>query len=101
MRLRRMRKRKRTRRILISEGHLLSLLSLVALATVAAELPNSGRFEDLGRPVRKGGLMGCIAGPNGVGGNSLYFNFNQLTGLLFLVQVDPDTGQARQFNAPQ
>ena len=45
--------------------------------------------------------MGCVVGPNGHGGEALYFNFNQLSGLLFLVQVDPDTGQARQFNAPQ
>ncbi len=60
-----------------------------------------GRFESLGIPVRKGGLMGCVVGHNGHGGEALYFNFNQLSGLLFLVQVDPDTGQARQFNAPQ
>ncbi|PYK01489.1 MAG: hypothetical protein DME23_04000 [Verrucomicrobia bacterium] len=45
--------------------------------------------------------MGCIVGPDGRGGEALYFNFNQLSGLLFLVQVDPDTGQARQFNAPR
>jgi streptogramin lyase len=59
------------------------------------------RFEPAGIPVRKGGLMGCIVGPNGRGGEALYFNFNQLSGLLFLVQVDPDTGEARQFNAPK
>lgn len=45
--------------------------------------------------------MGCIAGPNGRGGEALYFNFNQISGKLFLVQVDPDTGEARQFNAPE
>jgi len=45
--------------------------------------------------------MGCIIGPDGKGGESLYFNFNQLSGLLFLVQVNPETGEARQFNAPQ
>jgi outer membrane protein assembly factor BamB len=45
--------------------------------------------------------MGCIVGPNGRGGEALYFNFNQLSGRLFLVQVDPDTGEAQQFNAPQ
>jgi streptogramin lyase len=44
--------------------------------------------------------MGCLVGPNGRGGEALYFNFNQLSGKLFLVQVDPDTGEARQFNAP-
>src|SRR5439155_1669397 len=49
-----------------------------------------GRFESLGTPVRKGGLMGCVVGPNGHGGEALYFNFNQLSGLLFLVQVDPN-----------
>jgi len=43
--------------------------------------------------------MGCIVGPDGRGGEALYFNFNQLSGLLFLVQVNPDTGEARQFNA--
>jgi streptogramin lyase len=45
--------------------------------------------------------MGCIIGPDEKGGESLYFNFNQLSGLLFLVQVNPETGEARQFNAPQ
>src|ERR1043165_1489637 len=74
----------------------LVLLGLV-LPTRAAE---SGRFESLGAPVRVGGLMGCIAGPNGRGGEALYFNFNQTGGRLFLVQVDPDTGEAHQFNAP-
>ncbi len=60
-----------------------------------------GKFERLGIPVRKGGLMGCIVGPDGKGGEALYFNFNQLSGLLFLVQVNPETGEARQFNASQ
>ena len=60
-----------------------------------------GHFQSLGVPVRKGGLMGCIVGPDGRGGEALYFNFNQLSGLLFLVQVNPDTGGARQYNAPQ
>ena len=45
--------------------------------------------------------MGCIVGSNGHGGEALYFNFNQLSGRLFLVQVDPDTGEAHQFNSPQ
>lgn len=63
--------------------------------------PGGGGFESLGIPVRVGGLMGCIVGPNGRGGEALYFNFNQTRGKLFLVQVDPDTGQARQFNSPE
>lgn len=60
-----------------------------------------GNFESLGIPVRAAGLMGCIVGPNGTGGDALYFNFNQTGGHLFLVQVDPDTGDARQFNSPE
>ena len=75
------------------------LLSLGGLLTAAE--PTGGQFESLGIPVRKGGLMGCVTGPDGRGGEALYFNFNQISGLLFLVQVDPDTGQARQFNASQ
>ncbi|MBL9137667.1 MAG: PQQ-like beta-propeller repeat protein [Verrucomicrobiales bacterium] len=61
----------------------------------------AGRFESLGIPVRAGGLMGCLVGPNGRGGEALYFNFNQLSGKLFLVQVDPETGEARQYDAPE
>lgn len=59
-----------------------------------------GQFESLGIPVRVGGLMGCVVGPDGRGGEALYFNFNQTGGKLFLVQVNPDTGEARQFDAP-
>jgi streptogramin lyase len=78
----------------------LFLIALCSLRLAAAE-PVMGTFEKLGVPVRVGGLMGCIVGPNGRGGEALYFNFNQVSGTLFLVQVDPDTGEARQFNAPE
>ncbi len=77
------------------------LLSFLAVTFSVASAAEGGRFESVGIPVRKGGLMGCIIGPDGKGGEALYFNFNQLSGMLFLVQVDPDTGAARQFNAPQ
>jgi streptogramin lyase len=81
-------------------GPSLRLLACSALA-LSAYGANVGRFESLGVPVKVGGLMGCIVGPNGRGGEALYFNFNQTGGKLFLVQVDPDTGEARQFNAPE
>jgi len=68
--------------------------------TLAAATAAQGRFESLGIPVRAGGLMGCLVGPNGRGGEALYFNFNQIGGKLFLVQVDPDTGESQQFNSP-
>jgi streptogramin lyase len=70
---------------------------MLAFSAAAAD---SGRFESLGVPVRVGGLMGCVVGPDGRGGEALYFNFNQTGGKLFLVQVDPETGKSRQFNAP-
>ena len=77
------------------------LFFLLLTSRLALAEATGSRFESLGIPVRAGGLMGCIVGPNGRGGDALYFNFNQISGLLFLVQVDPDTGEARQFNAPQ
>jgi len=81
--------------------NLCTLLLLCFTSSFAVEQSTPGQFELLGIPVRKGGLMGCIVGPNGRGGEALYFNFNQISGKLFLVQVDPDTGEARQFNAPE
>lgn len=81
--------------------HLVWLAGLATAWSPLAAGPSAGGFESLGVPVRVGGLMGCLVGPNGRGGEALYFNFNQLSGKLFLVQVDPDTGEARQFNAPE
>ena len=85
----------------MSPKHFLWCLWLACVAGVTAAQPEAGRFESLGIPVRVGGLMGCVVGPNGHGGEALYFNFNQAGAPLFLVQVDPDTGEAHQFNAPE
>ncbi len=68
-----------------------------AASTQAAESP----FVSLGIPVRVAGLKGCIVGPDGRGGEALYFNFNQTSGKLFLVKVNPDTGEARQYAPPE
>jgi hypothetical protein len=78
-----------------------SLVLLGFSSVLPAATPDAGKFESLGIPVRKGGLMGCILVHNGRGGEALHFNFNQISGRMFLVQVDPDTGEARHFNAPQ
>jgi streptogramin lyase len=85
----------------VTTARLCLFIVMSGLCCHAAAPPDDGRFESLGIPVRKGGLMGCIVGPDGRGGEALYFNFNQISGLLFLVRVNPDTGEARQFNAPQ
>lgn len=61
----------------------------------------AGQFEDLGVPVVKAGLRGAIVGPDANGQNiTLYFSFSQAGGPLFLVQMNPQTGEARQFGAP-
>jgi streptogramin lyase len=78
----------------------LALLCACAVASQAAGT-NTNRFESLGIPVHMGGLMGCIAGPNGRGGEALYYNLDQTGGRMLLIQVDPDTGAARQFTAPK
>jgi streptogramin lyase len=89
------------RRFAVSKAFVCGCAALSFVSGHATAQPDNGQFESLGIPVRVGGLMGCVVGPNGRGGESLYFNFNQISGLLFLVQVDPDTGQGRQFNAPK
>jgi outer membrane protein assembly factor BamB len=78
----------------------IGLLALILVYRLV-QAASPGEFEFLGIPVRVGGLMGCVVGPDGQGGESLYFSFNQISGKLFLVQVNPDTGAARQFNAPE
>ena len=70
-----------------------------ALAQIAVAADSA--FESLGIPVRVAGLKGCIVASDGHGGEALYFNFNQTSGKLFLVQVNPDTGEARQFAPPE
>ena len=68
-----------------------ALLCAWAVRPLMATQTNTA-FESLGIPVRVGGLMGCIVGPNGRGGEALYYNLDQTGGHLLLVQVDPDTG---------
>lgn len=59
-------------------------------------------FQDLGVPVRKAGYKGVLVGPNSDDTKDLvYFNFMQNTGKLFLLCVDPDTGQTQQYDSPK
>jgi streptogramin lyase len=82
-------------------NRLLLLAICMVFSPFGSAAPADKDFESLGVPVRVGGLMGCIVGPNGRDGEALYFNFNQTGGKLFLVQVDPDSGEAHQFNTPE
>jgi hypothetical protein len=65
------------------------------------DLDPSPRFTNLGIPVTKGGLMGTLVGPGPEEGSErIYFNFRQDGGKLFLVSVDPETGESEQFPSP-
>jgi len=58
-------------------------------------------FESLCVPVVKAGLMGTLVGPGPEEGSErIYFNFRQDGGKLFLVAVDPATGESEQFQSP-
>ena len=83
-------------------GRTLFALALAMLCSgVIATSTAAGEFQDLGIPVTKAGLMGAMVGPDARGENTrLYFNFNQSGAPMFIVQVDPSTGEAKQYNAP-
>jgi streptogramin lyase len=64
-------------------------------------MAQEGTFEDLGVPVTKAMLMATAVGPNATGTKDmLYFDFAQTGATLFLVVVDPDTGEAKQYKSP-
>jgi streptogramin lyase len=70
----------------------------VAIVGVAASATD---FENLGVPVTKAMLMATAVGPDATGQKDLlYFDFAQTGATLFLVAVDPDTGEAHQYKAP-
>jgi outer membrane protein assembly factor BamB len=81
---------------------LVVVLLILSLGGALVAPAAAGKFEDLGIPIRKAGTMGFIVGPDKSGTQDLlYCNFNQDGGTLFLVVVDPDTGEAHQYNAPE
>ncbi|MGC8990079.1 MAG: hypothetical protein ACP5MD_08165 [Verrucomicrobiia bacterium] len=68
---------------------------------IAALAESKVQFECLGVPVTKALLMNAVVGPDSTGSREwLYFNFAQTGATLFLVVVDPDTGEAKQYKAP-
>lgn len=61
----------------------------------------SSAFRDLGIPVRDARLWGVFAGPGKTGlRDTIYLSFGQYGAPLFLLAVNPDTGETRQFNGP-
>jgi streptogramin lyase len=57
--------------------------------------------KDLGVPVREPVIWGAYAGPGKTAVlDTIYLSFSQYNAPLFLLAVNPDTGQVRQFNGP-
>ena len=57
--------------------------------------------KDLGVPVREAICWGTFVGPGKTGEmDTIYLSFGQYNAPLFLLAVNPDTGQIRQFNGP-
>ncbi len=57
--------------------------------------------KDLGVPVREGICWGTFVGPGKTGEkDTIYLSFGHYNAPLFVLAVNPDTGQIRQFNGP-
>jgi hypothetical protein len=58
-------------------------------------------FRDLGIPIKEAVGWGVHAGPGKAGSkDTIYVSFAQYQAPLFLLAVNPDTGEMRQFNGP-
>ncbi|MBM4048805.1 MAG: WD40 repeat domain-containing protein [Planctomycetes bacterium] len=75
--------------------------TLAAMGVVfTVSLATAGGFEDLGVMMKKGGHRGACVGPDATGKKELiYVNFSQEAAPLFLVSVDPETGETHQYSA--
>ena len=74
--------------------------SLIAVLSCLGPAANAGQFEVLGVPVKSVLIMGAVVGVDEKANEVIYFNCAQPGNRLFLLQVNPDTGQTRQFAAP-
>jgi streptogramin lyase len=78
----------------------LVLFLLVQAGAVAMSQAGSGKFEELGIPIRQASLLGRVAGPAPGGGEALYMSFHQSSRVGFLLSVDPKTGESRRHVFP-
>jgi len=74
--------------------------SLVVAWSCLGLTTNAGQFEVLGIPVKSALIMSAVVGIDEKTNQVIYFNCAQPGNRLFLLQVNPDTGQTRQFAAP-
>lgn len=61
-------------------------------------MEGEGKFENLGVPVKKPQYNGYVITQDSSGNEIIYFCFSQWGAPLFLIQVNPDTGEMRQIN---
>jgi hypothetical protein len=80
---------------------LLRFLLIFAFITLTLHPKTSSAFQDLGIPVKEAMAWGAHVGPGRAGNyDTIYFSFGQYNAPLFLLSVNPDTGETRQFNGP-
>ena len=77
------------------------LISILAFFSLGVLPEISSAQRDLGIPVREPVIWGAYLGPGKTGRmDTIYLSFSQYNAPLFLLAVNPDTGQMRQFNGP-
>ena len=93
------------RRIDTAMKHTLTLVAAVLLTTGMSGLrPTSAAqmtFEEIGVPVKETGVLGWCVGPDTAGKlNTIYISHNQIDGALFLVSVNTESGEVKQYASP-
>ncbi len=87
--------------MLASWPHLRFLFPLLLFFILGSFPKISFAQKDLGIPVKEAMCWGAHAGPGKTGDkDTIYLSFGQYNASLFLLAVNPDTGQMRQFNGP-
>ncbi len=82
-------------------SHLRFLIPILAFFILIPFPKASFAQRDLGIPVREAIVWGAYVGPGKTGNlDTIYLSFGQYRAPLFLLAVNPDTGQIRQFNGP-
>ena len=78
-----------------------SLIPILAFLILSPFSETSFAQRDLGIPVKEPVVWGAYLGPGKTGKmDTIYLSFSQYDAPLFLLAVNPDTGQMRQFNGP-
>jgi hypothetical protein len=77
------------------------LIPIFVLITLILQSDISFAFRDLGVPVKEAVCWGTYVGPGKAGNrDTIHLSFGQYKAPLFLLAVNPDTGEIRQFKGP-